>query len=602
MSVLCPTCGKESQDLEFCDFCNADLVLSGANLPPERCPLAPQDAALAVEERRALSFPEASILVEAEGKTWRVHWIFERDWRDRGRLLQRRLDLKIAALPPGRMIEDRDGRWLAFEVAGDNPLPWMAPTVEDPLQDLQNLSAYIHSLTYALESLHQNSFLCLNFDPNALEDAGPLVAPQQASADWRRFRFTNLDLELFPFQSMPERVRVHPHFAAPEVVQFRGDDIGPRTDVYHLAMFAYYWLARQLPDGLPGNGPEANEFTLPFLRVFAPHLPEGVIPMLMQSLSLHPEDRHATPQAFAHALDECIISAYRRRAFTGGIGWELGGHTRTGKSKSKLERDNEDSIVVKDDGHFAFALVADGVSTCDIGSGSLASTMTAIVIENALADGCTHETFAEIVGAATRRGSEGLLEWALAQNCRAELAAGKDLMGTTLTVAWLQGRHLSLANLGDSRAYLITPGAIEQLTVDGDLASDLLAQGEPPEQIRELGTMARALRECVGGCTLDDDGEPCILPESCTPRISHWPLLPGDVIVLGSDGLVEEGFFLEPHMVAKIVRANQDRPAADLALLLVEAADAMQRAPSIMEPDGFGDNISCVVIKISGDV
>lgn len=598
MSVLCPTCGKQSQDSEFCDYCNADLVMSGVRLPPERCPLGPDGTALTLEQRRALAFPESSVLLEAEERTWRVHWVFEREWRECFRLVERRLDLKLAPLPPGRWLEAPEGCWLIFEVAPAVSPPWTATPAEDPLEDLQRLSACLHSLAQALESLHQNSFVWLNFDPNALEDAGPLPA----SADWRSFRFTNLDLELFPFQSMPERVRVHPHFAAPEVVQFRVDDIGPRTDVYHLAMFAYYWVARQLPDGLPGNGPEANDFVLPFLRVFAPHLPEGIIPVLSRSLSFNPEQRHATPQAFVHAFDEAIINAYQRRAFSGKVTWELGGQTRTGRSKSELQRDNEDSIVVREESQSAFALVADGVSTCDIGSGSLASTMTAIVMENALAEGCTHATFAEVIGAATRRGSQGLLEWAVAQDCRADLIAGKDLMGTTLTLAWLQGNQLSLANLGDSRAYLITPAAIEQLTVDGDLASDLLVQGVPPEEIKELGTMARALRECVGGCTINDDGEPSVLPESCAPRVSRWPLVPGDVIVLCTDGLVEEGFFLEPQVVADIVRADPDRSAADLALLLVEAADRMQRPPSFMEPDGFGDNISCVVIKIRGDV
>src|SRR5205814_8055085 len=113
-----------------------------------------------------------------------------------------------------------------------------------------------------------------------------------------------------------------------------------------------------------------------------------------------------------------------------------------------------DTILVKDDAQSMLALVADGVSTCDIGSGGLASTMTSIIIENALIDGCSHETFPEMVSGATRRGSEGLLEWALAQNCREALEAGKDLMGTTLTVAWVEGHELSVANLGDSRAYL----------------------------------------------------------------------------------------------------------------------------------------------------
>src|SRR5262249_49069080 len=280
------------------------------------------------------------------------------------------------------------------------------------------------------------------------------------------------------------------------------------------------------------------------------------------------------------------------------VQWELGGHTRAGRSKTELQRGNEDTILVKDDAQATFALVADGVSTCDIGSGALASTMTAIVIENALLEACTHETFPDVIASATRRGSEGLLEWALAHHCRDDLVAGRDLMGTTLTVGWLEGHEISLANLGDSRASLITADSVEQLTVDGDLASDLLANGAAPEEVKELGMMARALRECVGGCTLDDAGGPCILPESCSPKISRWPLVPVDVIVLCTDGLVEEGFFLEPNTLADIVRQHKNRPAAELALILAEAADAMQRAPSILEPEGFGDNISGVVIKI----
>jgi serine/threonine protein phosphatase PrpC len=191
-----------------------------------------------------------------------------------------------------------------------------------------------------------------------------------------------------------------------------------------------------------------------------------------------------------------------------------------------------------------------------------------------------------------------LLEWAIAHGSRADLEAGKDLMGTTLTVGWLQDRELSVANLGDSRAYLVTNDLVEQLTVDGDLASDLLARGATPEEVRELGVMARALRECIGGCITTESGEVTILIDSCTPKITRWPLLPGDIVVLCTDGLVEEGYFLEPENVAEIVREHRDRSAPELALMLVDAADALQRVPTILEPDGFGDNVSCVVVKV----
>jgi protein phosphatase len=326
------------------------------------------------------------------------------------------------------------------------------------------------------------------------------------------------------------------------------------------------------------------------------------MPVVMRALSILPRDRFETPKAFAEALAASIAQVRTRRAFTDSLRWDIGGHTRTGRSKAEMHRSNEDTILIKDDEQGALALVADGVSTCDIGSGGLASMMTAIVIENALSEGCTHELFPALIAAATTRGSVGLLEWALAHGCRADLEAGRDLMGTTLTVAWLQGHEISLANLGDSRAYLVTDDAIEQLTVDGDLASDLLAHGSSPEEIRELGAMARALRECVGGCIRTDDGELGILPESTRPKVSRWPLVPGDVIVLCTDGLVEEGYFLEPNTVAEIVRKYRNRPAADIALLLVDAADALQRLPTVLEPDGFGDNISCIVIKITDAV
>ena len=36
--------------------------------------------------------------------------------------------------------------------------------------------------------------------------------------------------------------------------------------------------------------------------------------------------------------------------------------------------------------------------------------------------------------------------------------------------------------------------------------------------------------------------------DRCTPRVRKWRLRPGDVVVLCSDGLVEEGVFLEPRL------------------------------------------------------
>src|SRR5262249_38353612 len=170
---------------------------------------------------------------------------------------------------------------------------------------------------------------------------------------------------------------------------------------------------------------------------------------------------------------------------------------------------------------------------------------------------------------------------------------------TTLTAGWLEGNVLTLANVGDSRAYLIEDAGVEQLTVDGDLGCALLAGGAPPEEVMQLGGMAKALQNCVGGCYRTPTGQLAVEHDRCRPAISRWPLLPGDVIVLCTDGLVEEGVFLGAEEMAGLVRRHLALPAQALAEQLAEAADARQRLPSQDEPEGFGDNICCAVIKIS---
>jgi serine/threonine protein phosphatase PrpC len=243
--------------------------------------------------------------------------------------------------------------------------------------------------------------------------------------------------------------------------------------------------------------------------------------------------------------------------------------------------------------------VADGISTCDVGSGAVASRTACEVLAEGVGDDCSLALFPDRVTAACREAGCRLLRWAIDGGHRDRLAAGADLMGTTLTAAWVEGNEVVVANLGDSRAYLIDGTGAEQLTVDGDVGTALLASGMPPEHVRDTGAMARALREFVGGCVLDG-GEPAVYARACKPALARWKLLPGDVLVLCSDGLIEEGLFLSPQELGELVRDNSELPAAALAALLVDIAESRQGVPRPAAPDGFGDNVSCIVIKVSG--
>lgn len=592
MALRCAGCGKLSRDELVCEHCRHDLGTPPAELPPPYCPAPPSGVRLTLNQTRLLAGAENYLHVETLAGAWRVHWLGPTAWSLYRGTLEQRLRLHLPCLPPGRVIEDAEGAWILFEAGLPLAVPW-ANGGADPLRELRRLLDFLDGLEKTLDVLHAQGLVWLNFDPLELE--------LKASADPEReyLRVTNLDLRVFRRGELDPLARLRPHFVAPEIVRGAADEIGPATDVFHLALFGFYWLAGLLPDGFPGHGLEAFGYQIPPLRIYAPWAPPGLHRALAQALSLLPAQRFGRPAQLLLALEEVVTRFERRLRYQGNVAWEIGAHTRVGRTKAALERDNEDQVLVRLFAGRALLAVADGISTCDVGSGRLASWLTIQTLARAFGPDADAAGFGAAVADAARRSAASLLEWALEKGYEQQLRDGADLMGTTLTVAWLEGRELRLANLGDSRAYLIDEHDVEQLTVDGDLGSSLLGQGYPPETLIEIGGMARALRECIGGCQLDDSGKPAILEDLCRPRFYSLPLLPGDILVLCTDGLVEEGMFLEPETLGHLVRTHRDRPAQQIAELLADSADTLQRLPSPMEPDGFGDNISVIVVKIS---
>jgi len=603
MTVVCAACGQASRDLEFCDHCNADLKPAADRQPPAICPLPGGDAMLSAAQRRVLARVEDAVTVDNSTGRWRVRWIPGPEQQAWQTLLEDRLSLDLEVLPPTHTVDAEHGHWAISQAAPESARPWhdhFAPA--DPIDRVRTLVTDVTSLAHTLGQLHRHGRVWLTFDPAAIEDAGPLSARADPSADelgLRLLRVTNLDLRLYRAGECPASLGFNAKYAPPEVCSFRAGEIGPATDVYHLAIFAFYWCAGLLPEGFAGSGLESFDHRIPPLRPYCPLLPEGIVPVIQHGLAIEPRQRYATPHEFAMALRDQLREADQRRRACAPLHWDVGAVTLTGRTKEALGKENEDHCLLRviPEPPAVLAAVADGISTCDVGSGELASLIASIVLENRFDAGSSHDEFPRQALEACQHGSRSILDWALEKGYRDQLGIGLDLMGTTLTVGWLQGHELSLANLGDSRAYLITAGWADQLTVDGDLATELLARGAPPEQIMRMGIVARALRGCVGGCTLNE-GRAEVLAESCVPTVSRWPVVPGDVIILCTDGLIEEGYFLEPETVAGLVRGNPALSAEELARRLADAADAVQRLPSATEPEGFGDNITCIVIKI----
>jgi protein phosphatase len=513
-------------------------------------------------------------------------------WRDLGDLVRQRARLANPLLPVVQV----------FEVVGGNALvlasrmPGGQAVVSDSSissdEHLEILTEECRLLAQALEGLHAGGLAWLEFNPGCLETADS------------RLQITNLDLQVFRQGVLPENLVPSRLYSPPEILFYQAEQIGPATDVFQLAAHLYYRLAGLHPQGFPGDGLPAFDFAFPPLRIYCPWLPAGISPLLERALARETTARFATPGELAAAFDDACRAARSRWAGPP-VQVEVGGLTATGKAKAVRGLVNQDllSLVSRGEGHLA--VVADGVSLARVGSGELASQIAGEVLTAALAD-VLEQSAAEQVEQSLVRGclqaSQAILDRALTLGPLPDDFDPADLMGSTVLIGVVRGNRLTLANLGDSRAYLLTPQpggwSVEQLTVDGDMRSEELRAGMPPEEARALGSDGSALYCCLGVGEFDPDGNLVSAAERATPSLSHWPIWPGLLIVLCTDGLVEEHVFLSPADLTRLAAEHPDLSAQALAELLVAEADARQLLPDEQYPEGMGDNITCVVLRV----
>lgn len=632
--ILCPFCGHSSSDAEFCDACNREIAESQvaiAKLPTiidlgngqlVECPFFERGWP---DLDRSESF-EVNWGASQRG---RLHAISPQHWLSMRSAVEERANTLLPVIPPIKIIPFADGAVVIAEqweyVQPPSLLTAVTPG-NDAIAAISGIVDRCHLYGRLMADLHSCDMVWLNFDPDSVEIQGNSA------------RITNLDTALFRIGVCPSRLRISPRYSPPEVCRFQAARIGPTSDVFHLAMFAYYALANRLSDGFGGSGLESFAFQIPNLRIFQPLLPVGIWPVLSKGLQLDSSARQPTIADFLAELDAAVgrlretaaaiheksepsvVAGFDRLAKP-----EIGLLTITGRAKSVLGGVNQDTIAVEtitaNGQSIQVIIVTDGVSVSKIGQGEVASqtacrAMMEVIRQEFTLVSCAID-WPSILQRACIRATEAILEVAQQEldnrsgkGARAVLSSDKpiadnDIMSTTAVIGVWEEGVLHLANVGDSRAYLVARGIAEQLTVDGDVGTSLLAQGVPPNEVQELGVSAKALRHCLGACLFqaEADGSVRLLahPNRCRPTYSQWRFCPGDTVVLCTDGLVDEGVFLEPEEMAKIVSSGTNVPAQQLAEQLVFEADQKQRAPSTREPSGFGDNIACVVLRIPID-
>lgn len=147
-------------------------------------------------------------------------------------------------------------------------------------------------------------------------------------------------------------------------------------------------------------------------------------------------------------------------------------------------------------------------------------------------------------------------------------------MGTTATVAIAVGDTLYVAQVGDSRAYLVRGGEARQLTKDQSLIQKLIDDGELTPDEAERSERRNIILQALG-------------PEALVRvDVTHQRLRRGDTVVLCTDGL---SGLVSPREIASA--AGEEDSVVGLCDRLIDAANAA---------GGF-DNITVVAARYDGD-
>lgn len=146
-------------------------------------------------------------------------------------------------------------------------------------------------------------------------------------------------------------------------------------------------------------------------------------------------------------------------------------------------------------------------------------------------------------------------------------------MGTTVTAVGVLGGFLFLAQVGDSRAYLVRSGVATQLTRDQSLVQELIDAGAMSEDEAEASEHRNVILQALG------------VAAEVQVDLTYQELRRGDTLVICSDGLVRT---VQREEIAQVVGGPDP---------LIEVCD---RLVALANQRGGPDNVTVVVARVDG--
>jgi protein phosphatase len=218
----------------------------------------------------------------------------------------------------------------------------------------------------------------------------------------------------------------------------------------------------------------------------------------------------------------------------------------------------------------ALFMVADGMGGA--AAGEIASAMAVEVVIGEVrsnwnvSENTDPDTFVRTIKQATKTANEHINTFAAAHP---EYRG----MGTTATVAGFLGDTLYLAQVGDSRAYLVRNGSAQQITKDQSLMQKLIEAGELTEEEAAQSERRNIILQALGP-------EPSIKVD-----LTHQHVRRGDTLVICSDGLSGQ---VTKDEIGVVVTQSSD------------LTEACKRLIDRANESGGPDNITVIVARFDG--
>jgi serine/threonine protein phosphatase PrpC len=232
------------------------------------------------------------------------------------------------------------------------------------------------------------------------------------------------------------------------------------------------------------------------------------------------------------------------------------GHVGVITDTGRRRRRNEDAYVCEPP---LFA-IADGMGGAQ--AGEVASRLAAAALKESGADGGGEQRIHALIQEANRRVYD-----------RSSTDPNTSGMGTTITVALVENDNVAFGHVGDSRAYLIRDGRMEQVTEDHSLVNELMKSGKLSREEAETHPQRSVITRALGT-------DPDVDADTFTIEAKA-----GDVFLLCSDGLTD---MVGEREIQELVEKNRE----DIDAALKSLVKAANRS-------GGEDNITVVAFEIA---